>query len=144
MTFYKLNADIFTDPEEQHRKEVEAQLAAVEASWLESLTPDDRALIEVMEPEMREAFRICRDLASQNEGRFFLSCNNLGDRLGITPPKAFRILERLQGLEIIVLEKKGKRREPGVLGKGRASEWQYLHQLPTPTAGGISKAEGTK
>lgn len=136
LLYYQLHADIFHDEEQQHRQEVEAHLTAVESRWAAELTEDERAALAEMDPEMREGWRLCRDLAMRDgaNGQFFMSCNDLASRVRITPPKAFAILHGLCGLGVLALEEPGTRYTKGMTGPRRASVWRYLRPLPAPSS----------
>ncbi len=69
-------------------------------------------------------------VSNDNAGLFFLSCNDLADRVASTPPKAHRNLNGLRGHDILELVEKGTRFEKGRTGPRKATEWRYLLNLP--------------
>jgi hypothetical protein len=126
--FYDCNRALFNDPREQHMKEAKAMLESVAKSYLESLNEGERKIYDALDEQQRDAFRICRDLAllpqPEREPRtFFMSFNQLGDRLGIYPTQAQRIMRQLQGYGLIVMVKKGVRRAAGVRGEAGIYQW---------------------
>ena len=126
--FYDCNRARFNDPREQHMKEAKAMLESVAKTYAESLNEGERKIYDALDERQRDAFRICRDLAllpePEREPRtFFMSFNQLGDRLGIFPVQAQRILRQLQGYGLIVMVKKGTRRAAGVRGEAGIYQW---------------------
>jgi hypothetical protein len=74
--------------------------------------------------ELRDTFRICRDLAIRRKGgtgRFFLSTRNLGLRLGFEHTRAWRNIRKLKDREII------KEVRQGTQGaNGSATEFKWM------------------
>ena len=129
-TFYDAHQVIFKDSRAQHMKEAEAMLKSVEATFLTSLSEREGKVYHGLDTQEQEAFRICRDLALRPAPQygpmtFFMSCNDLGGRLGVHPVQAQRILRQLTTLEILVLLEKGNRRAPGVKSKAGVYRWQF-------------------
>jgi hypothetical protein len=127
--FYDCNRALFHDPREQHMKEAKAMLDSVAKTYVESLNADERKIYDALPQHEQDAFRICRDLASlagakREPNTFFMSFNQLGDRLGIYPMTAQRIMRQLVSYGLIKLVKKGTRRAAGV--RGEAGEYQWL------------------
>jgi AraC-like DNA-binding protein len=126
--FYDLNQEIFTDSREQHMEELEAHMRACQSTWLGELSQEEISFISDLPEEYVDAFRICRDLAHhENEASpppdFFLSCNDLGDRLGCSPSTAQRILNAFESASQIKMILKGIRREAGVAGVASSYRW---------------------
>ncbi len=126
--FYDCNRALFNDPRQQHMKEAKAMLESVAKKYTESLNVGEREIYDALPENERDAFRICRDLAllpqPEREPRtFFMSFNQLGDRLGIYPTQAQRIMRQLQGYGLIVMVKKGVRRAAGVRGEAGIYQW---------------------
>jgi hypothetical protein len=126
--FYDCNRALFRDPRKRHIEEAEAALDGVTRTYLESLAADERRVYEALDETERNAFRICRDLAmtespKNKAGEFFMSFNQLGDRLGIFPPQAQRVMWQLEIYGLIKLLEKGTRRAVGVRGKAGIYSW---------------------
>jgi hypothetical protein len=134
LAFYRSNAEVFLDSEEQHARETDAHLALTAAAWREGLTSEEAGIYRELEEQQSLAvtFRICRDLAfhDENRGRFFLSCNELAARLGETPPMAQLYLSSLEGFGILRTVEKGTRYRKGV--KAKATVWEWLLAPPPP------------
>ena len=126
--FYDCNRALFNDPREQHMKEAKAMLESVAKTYVEFLNEGERKIFDALNEPERDAFRICRDLAllenpDKERGTFFMSFNQLGDRLGIFPVHAQRIMRQLQGYGLIDVVKKGTRRAAGVRGEAGTYQW---------------------
>ena len=129
--FYDCNHALFNNTREQHMKEAEAMLKFVAKTYTESLSADERKIYEALPEREREAFRICRDLAlleqpDKARDTFCMSFNQLGDRLGVFPPEAQRIMWQLESYGLIRMLEKGTRRTPGI--KAKAGTYQWLLQ----------------
>jgi hypothetical protein len=126
--FYDCNRALFNDPREQHMKEAKAMLESVAKTYIESLNAGEREIYDALPENEREAFRICRDLAlleksDKARGAFYMSFNKLGDRLGIFPMQAQRIMRQLESYGLIKLVKKGTRRAAGVPSEAGSYQW---------------------
>lgn len=129
--FYDCNRALFNDTREQHMKEAEAMLESVTKTYTESLNADERRIYNALPKNEQEALRICRDLALLEKpdierGMFYMSFNQLGDRLGIFPMQAQRIMRQLESYGLIKLLKKGTRRAVGVRGEAGTYQWLIL------------------
>jgi hypothetical protein len=127
--FYDCNRALFDDTREQHMKEAKAMLESVSKTYPETLNAGERDIYQALPDDEKDAFRICRDLAVLKHGKdkpltFFLSFNHLGDRLGIFPMQAQRIMWQLENYGLIKLLQKGTRRSAGV--PGIAGKYQWL------------------
>ncbi len=128
--FYDCNRALFNDPRDQHMKEASAMLESVARTYLVSLAEGERRIYEELpSKEEQDAFRICRDLAlledpEKDPYTFFMSCNGLGDRLGIYPTQAQRIMWKLESYRLVEQLAKGVRRAQGV--PGVAGEYRWL------------------
>jgi hypothetical protein len=132
--FFDCNRALFNDSRQQHLKDANAMLESVAQTYTESLDAFDRSIYEALPENERDAFRICRDLASLIDpdkvaGTFYMSCNQLGDRLGIHPPQAQRILWQMESYGLIKLLEKGVRRAAGVRPIAGTYQW-LLSQNP--------------
>ncbi len=135
--FYDCNRALFNDSREQHMNEAKSMLESVAKTYVESLNEGERNVYDALDEHERGAFRICRDLALLQEperepGTFFMSFNQLGDRLGIFPMQAQRIMRQFKSYGLIKLLKKGTRRAPGVRGEAGTYRWQLSLSKPTP------------
>lgn len=126
--FYDLNQDLFLDPRKQHLAEAEAHLEACRRTWLGELSEDEKVFIATLPDTHVDAFRICRDLALFEKAEcpppnFFISCNNLGDRLGVAPMQAQRILRVMESHGCLEITRKGIPRKKGQRGKVTFFRW---------------------
>lgn len=126
--FYDSNRSLFNDPREQHMHEAESMLQTVMKNYPESLSANERDIYEALPERERDAFRICRDLAMLPEPKrepltFFMSFTQLGDRLGIFPTQAQRIMRQFAGYGLLKLVQPGTRRSKAVPGKAGSYEW---------------------
>lgn len=130
--FYERHRPLFHDSAEQHRREAEAMLKGTMERFQASLPEAEKQIYQGINPRQQDAFRICRDLASlsleQDRGpRFFMSCDQLGLRLGIRPQSAWNLLRELVAFPVLKQIGTGTRREAGK--PGRAAEFQWLLPL---------------
>jgi hypothetical protein len=128
--FHQTNQDIFHDPLEQHLREAEAHYAACERDWRSSLSESEKRAVESLPDSHAEAFRVCRDLAAHQDqsstvGDFFLSYNDLADRLGLHPPQAQRILLVFESGGWIEITEKGTRHTKGQPGRATRYRWNF-------------------
>ncbi len=126
--FYDCNRALFNDPREQHMKDAKAMLESVTKTFTDSLSNDEQSIYAALPENEQDAFRICRDLAllekpDNERGVFFMSFNQLGDRLGIFPMQAQRIMRQLESYGLTKLLKKGTRRAAGVRGEAGTYQW---------------------
>ncbi|MCH1498801.1 MAG: bifunctional DNA primase/polymerase [Akkermansiaceae bacterium] len=130
--FHQTNYDIFLDTLADHMKEATAHLEALEADFLTKLSPAEIAIVQQLPPQHLEAFRICRDLAlaDRNEspaGKFFISFNELAERLATSPAQAGRVIEALISLGTFEVIQKGRRYEKG--RKPSATLYRWLVEI---------------
>ena len=116
--FHQTNYDIFIDPLTHHMNEATAHLEALEENFLTKLSPSELAIVQQLPPQHLEAFRICRDLALADReespvGKFFISFNELAERLATSPAQAGRVIEALISLETFEVILKGRRYQKG-------------------------------
>jgi hypothetical protein len=135
--FYDCNRALFNDPREQHMKEAKAMLESVVKTYTETLNADERGIYDALPGNEQETFRICRDLAlletpDMERGTFYMSFNQLGDRLGIFPPQAQRIMRQFESYGLIKLLKKGTRRAAGVPSLAGTYQWLLQPQPERP------------
>jgi hypothetical protein len=125
MAFYDLNQSIFTDSREQHQMEAECHARTCMESWLEGLRPNEWAIYESLPEDYQESFRICKDLGEKSEnGIFFLSCRELGERINKHDPHAHRVMQTFQKMGIMVIMEKGSR--GGIDPKRKATYWKWI------------------
>lgn len=116
--FHQTNYDIFIDSLTHHMNEATAHLEALEEDFLTKLSPSELAIVQQLPPQHLEAFRICRDLALAERdespaGEFFISFNELAERLATSPTQAGRVIEALISLETFKVILKGRRYQKG-------------------------------
>ncbi|MGH7953539.1 MAG: hypothetical protein ACREFE_16715 [Limisphaerales bacterium] len=126
--FYDCNRALFNDSREQHMKEAKAMLESVSKTYLGQLSAVERKIYDILQERERDVFRICRDLALLPEPpreplTFYMSFNQLGDRLGIFPMQAQRIMRQFASVGLVVPLKKGTRRAAGVRGEAGEYKW---------------------
>jgi len=107
---------VSSDPINQHMREAESLWIGCEKTFVSQLNPIEseyyyelRGSFEYLQP----CFRICRDLAYyENEktkiGELFLSCRELGVRLGVSHKTASLYLKELVEYEIIKVVSLGR------------------------------------
>ena len=130
--FYEINQAIFPDSLETHLHEANEQLENVKETWLESLNAGEKAVyehLEKSEKDYTDTFRICRELHRHEGGNsFYLSCDNLGKRLGVKEKSrsntAGRKLKDFVAYGIIKVVKKGTQHSKQ--GKGKATVYRWL------------------
>lgn len=133
--FYQIHASMFRDSLEQHRTEAEAVLVGIDQTYRSRLDANSRALYGGLSGAPRYAFRILGDLAinpkeGEKAGYFFISCRELGSRLGISHPAANRLLRAFA--EAGVIEKSIPLKPRGARD---ANEYRWLLPLTAkPTA----------
>lgn len=124
--FYQIYKPFFRDPIENHIHETEAMWKGMESSYL-SENAEEKELYLGLEPELRDGYRICRELACHEEKipkpYFALSGNELGKRLGISRSIAAERLNTLAGSGIIKLSEKGEAWTTGKSSKANVWEW---------------------
>lgn len=130
--FHECHHLLFHDSPDQHRREAEAMLASVVETYLASLPAEERALYHTFTPDLRDAYRICRDLAAQPEppagpATFFLSADECALRLDVRSMEAHRLLAKLKSLPVIAVAAPGTKRAAGQ--PGRATIYRWLLQL---------------
>lgn len=129
-SYYDCHRALFNDPRDTHMKEAAFMLDSVKTTYTKSLTENERQIYLELNDDQQSAYRICRDLAHLHEPKrelltFYLSCHQLGLRLGLQDAQAQRILRELQSFGITELMQKGTKRAPGV--KGRAGIYLWRH-----------------
>ena len=124
--FYKIYKPFFRDSLNNHIHETEAMWKGKETTYLKENT-EEKAFYLSLEPELRDGYRICRELAAHKEKipkpYFALSGNELGKRLGISRSIAAERLNMLAGSRIIRLTEKGEAWTTGKSSKANLWEW---------------------
>ncbi|MEJ6579658.1 MAG: bifunctional DNA primase/polymerase [Akkermansiaceae bacterium] len=127
--FHQTNYDIFLDPLSQHMNEATSHLESLEVGFIAKLSPPELAIVQQLPLQHLEAFRICRDLANADRaespaGEFFISFNELADRLSTSPSQAGRVIEALISLRAFEVITKGQRYQKG--RKSSATRYRWL------------------
>ena len=118
---------VYNDSMNQHMYEANKQWEACEYSFRAILTDLEREIYEALNEPQRCIFRICRGLSLHENkrtevGEFFLSCRELGKRLGVSHEKANRMLyEFSEELQLIKLIENGK----AAGRKATLYKWQF-------------------
>ena len=133
--FYELNKSLFNDSLEQHIREAKAITSGCENTFQSSINVDERELYLKLTSKHQSTYRILRDLAildatDNPRGFFFMSADNLGQRIKASCMEADRILKKLIVLKIIKVEKIGERWRANK--KAIATEYAWLLPLPPP------------
>ncbi|MDC0157070.1 hypothetical protein OAK38_04840 [Verrucomicrobia bacterium] len=128
--FYQIYKPFFRDPLENHIHETEAMWKGMENSYLKE-NAEEKAFYLSLKPELRDGYRICRELACHEEKfkkpYFALSGKEIGKRLGIPRSKGADRLDMLASSRIIILSEKG---EAWTTGKStKANVWEWLLPL---------------
>lgn len=97
MLMRELWAAVYNDPIDQHMYEARFQWDACEYSFTAILGEAEKMIYKALDERRRSVFRIFRGLAFYEDGKaskgeFFLSCRDLGNRLGISYKYANRLL----------------------------------------------------
>ena len=127
LTFYDLNRALFKDDRVQHEAETKAMLENYRASYRAKLSPGELAVYGLLDGNERglTAFRIMRDLAKRGKGNvFFLSCDELGARIGCDSRQAHRLLCAFNSDGLIEVITPGVRRAPGAQAKATEYRWK--------------------
>ena len=136
--YYREHADVFADYDfPTYQRQVRSLLDGCCRRYPKRLSPAERAVYESLDNDKdRAAFRITQSLAfcetdpTARPPLFFLSCANLGARLGLLNVQADRILKRFMVAGIINREKAGTRHymEPGAekLTRGTAAVYRWM------------------
>lgn len=128
--FYQRHQAVFRDPIHQHENETRAMLEAVATTYLEQMPPDERKLYERLSLRQQDAYRICKDLASNTSDSefppplFYLSCQELADRIDVKCEQGRRLLSMLVRLGIIGVHQMGASHTKGQLGRATVYRWQ--------------------
>lgn len=145
MGFYEINAPLFNDPADQHRRESEHMLANVEGAYLDELSDGEREVYAKLPDRLRPPFRIFRDLARRPDprnkpGEFFMSADGLGRRLGLSCVEADRVLKQfVKALGLLTVVAPGERRGAGKTPIATLYRWLLPLVLPpAPIAQEIS------
>jgi hypothetical protein len=90
-----------------------------DADYYSLLSRREREIYSQLNDVQQVMFRICHDLArySEDKGIFFLSCNQLAERLDVVPMTAYRMLKAFCNAGVLKLVLKGTKRakkQPGV------------------------------
>ena len=82
--FYRVNQTEFLDTHEEHMQDVENCLKGNRKTWLAGLNEGERQVYESLGDDEKVAFRICRDLGTENEA-FYMGQMGLAERLSLKP-----------------------------------------------------------
>lgn len=135
MQFYLRHQAIFRDPADQHEGETRAMIEATNRTYHQELCENERNLYDRLTPRQQDAFRVCRDLAFNTSDSafppplFYLTCQDLGDRVGLSCEQGGRLLNTLTRLAIIGVHQRGTSHTKGERGRATVYLWQ-LSTLP--------------
>jgi hypothetical protein len=130
--FYHIYKPFFEADIHQHMHEFSAHLNALQRDYLNSLSGNELAVYQQLNPMQKDTFRICRDLASFEDDEypppsFHLSFQELANRLDIHAPQAQRIMKDFRSIQFVKLIKKGQKYKAG--RRSRASIWEWKLSL---------------
>lgn len=116
---------------EEYRGQIDSLLRGCAESYPGELSAMEKEAYETLsdKPEIRAAFRICRSLAqckndeSTPPPTFFLSCENLGTRVGLSDTPAQRIIKDFENQGFLKTIEKGTRRVKGQTCRASRFEW---------------------
>ena len=130
---YETQAGIWTTSKAEHLKDAQAAWERAEADYpKEELSDTESVIYENLLSERQKAgFRICLNLAMLGGGSFFMSMNHLGERTGIKPQQAKRVLLGFRSVGAIELYKEGRLWKKGE--KPRAHTYLWAAERPSPT-----------
>lgn len=126
--FYLTNAEIFINSFERHQYEAQSHLDTVLEGWSLSLNEAENTILTgVKEPHLTAA-RICKTLAALEikdfaPPLFYLSQKKLGDRLGVEPKVAGRILTAFVGQGLLKVITPGTQHSKAGPGKATVYRW---------------------
>jgi hypothetical protein len=100
-----------------------------EADYPSLLSRNERKIYSQLNDAQKGMFRICHDLAQYSEqgGKFFLSCNQLGERIDVVPMTAHRMLKAFCNVGVLETVRKGTKRAKNQPGVATTYRWN----LPT-------------
>jgi Bifunctional DNA primase/polymerase, N-terminal len=130
---WDLYSELFNDSIEQHTQEAKHLISATLESYLLTLSESERGEYPKLSARHQDAVRICRSLASvraldlEKVPCFFMSGDQMGNRLLLDCNAAFRVLHDLMRYGLLEMATKGTRRRAGVAG--RATGWRWLGTL---------------
>ena len=96
MLHYDLNCGIWSTSRDDHELEIRGLLDDWRGKYIQQLEENERkAYLAIPDTNHQFSFRLCRSLAGESQ-EFYLSCNQLGERIGIHMNQASRILRKLE------------------------------------------------
>jgi hypothetical protein len=111
---YESYSYLFKDSLDQHLKEAEAHWNTLQIDFESKLSSDILTSYKSFTEREQLVFKICFHLANQEEDRkFYISCEELGLRIGIASTPSHRILKDFIRWNILQIVEKGKRRVKG-------------------------------
>lgn len=129
--YYSQHSDAFADYDlATYQREANGVLKGCLKSYPGNLSEAERAVYAALTDDReRTAFRIAHSLSKCESDPsvplplFFLSCHDLGLRLGIMDTPAHRILKSFERMGIVAIETKGTLRKKGVPGRATVYRW---------------------
>jgi hypothetical protein len=131
MMYWQRNVELFDDyPERQYRGEVQALIEGYLRDYPGRLPEVARIkFINLKSKNKKDAFRICESLSISTKEpefpppKFFLSCAQLGLRIGVVDTRASRVFDAFEKEGILRVIKKGERRQNGKAAIATSYEW---------------------
>lgn len=130
--YHQLHEDVFKDYSiKRVVREVSSLLKGADRNYRDSLTDNEKKFYAALDHDerLRVAFRIFRSLSrcdTSDEtppGFCFMSCRNLGTRLGLQDVQAGRILKSMQNDGILKMISRGTRWKKGRTAKASVFQW---------------------
>ena len=106
--------EVYNDPMDKHMYEAKKQWSACEYSFTGIMTKEEKEIYDELNDSQKSIFRICKGLSlyekkDSRRGEFFLSCRELGKRIGVSHEKANRMLREFSDeFELIKIIEVGK------------------------------------
>ena len=104
----ELWAPVYKDSMDKHMYEANKQWSACEYSYRATMNKQEEEIYNELNESQKSVFRICRGLSlyenkRTKSGEFFLSCRELGKRIGFSHEKAKRMLNEFSD-ELLLLQ----------------------------------------
>jgi len=110
----ELWGQVYNDSMKKHMYEAKKQWSACEYSFRGMISRAEKEIYDELNESQKSVFRICKGLSlyektNSNRGEFFLSCRELGNRIGVSHEKANRLLNEFSDeFELIKIIEMGK------------------------------------
>jgi hypothetical protein len=132
--FYDLNIALFNDPVNQHCREAAAHWENLDHSYMGRLSDVEAEIYDLIKPEERPFWRICRSLAYGDESpagdlSFTIPMTHFGYRLNLDGQQVSRLIDRFITYGILARVEKGTQHRRGKDGspiRGKAGIYRWI------------------